>query len=192
MPLPVIDECFRVTLNWEDSNVGSPAANVIHFQGGALSPEELMALLNDHVNTDMWNYCRDTSSISVVDITPLDGVSATQSFPTGSPAEWAGSGSTGDRIVQACALVKLTTALRGRSYRGRIYLPWVVETATTNGDLNSANVDAVTDGWQTFKAAMDTAAAPLVVASYVHATAQIVETIGCETRLATQRKRLHR
>jgi hypothetical protein len=192
MPLPEIPDVFRCTLNWYDANVPSPAANVIHIEMASAVPSDVMARLNDNVSAAMWNYCRDTSSIVSVDITPLDGVSATETFYTGSPAEWAGSGSTGDRIVQACALVKLTTSLRGRSYRGRVYLPWVVETATANGVLNSANVDDVTAGWTNFVTDMTSLGSPLIVASYVHSASTIVQTAVCEAPLATQRKRLHR
>jgi len=31
MPLPVIADCARVTLNWESSSLGPPTHNVIHI-----------------------------------------------------------------------------------------------------------------------------------------------------------------
>jgi hypothetical protein len=154
-------------------------------------------LLQDTVTSGMWDSVISGASIVTVDITPLDGTSATQSFTTGGGAAWSGS-SGGEMIPQVAVLVKLQTSLRGRSNRGRVFLPMTAETAAGAGFVAGGEDVTITNAWTTFANALPadaTTPADLVIASYdrrhagagAHATN--VTAITCELALATQRRR---
>src|SRR6185503_9051010 len=81
-----------------------------------------------------------------VDITPLDGTSVTRHIARGS-SSWPVGESGAEIIPQACALVKLETAVRGRSYRGRIYIGAVGETAQYVFFLDDTPRDNMTAAW---------------------------------------------
>lgn len=185
MPLPVIADTFRVALNW-----GTPgtrhAVNVMHFAGVTSTPQDLMDSLDASVTTAMWDWAATGVSIHSVDITPLDGASATQTFSPATPAHWSGGG-TGNVIPQAAGIVKFTTDLRGRSYRGRIFIPYVGEGEQDNGNL--IDVAAVQTAWSNFKTAMAVETNPMVLASYKLSTAELVTGVFAEGRTGTQRRR---
>lgn len=186
MSLPVITDTFRVVLNWHPGSGGANAVNVMHFRSTTLDSGTLYTALNANVVSAMWDWVANGISVDSVDITPLDGSTATTSFVTGGPAKWTGQGA-GTGLPQVAGIVKLTTPLRGRSYRGRVYLPWVGE-----GEVNLNNLidtAAVQSAWEGFMNDMSTDGADLVVASYLHSTAEAVDTITAESTTATQRRR---
>lgn len=193
MPLPVIDGVFRTTLNWHCGRVPSNAANVMHFKSSSLDQDSIMAALDSHVVGDMWGQtCTDASVISV-DCTPLDGSGVSAVFFTGSPTKWSGNRTTGDDIIpQQASVVKFGTAKRGRSYRGRVYLPWVAEGIQANGLLVGPWVPLAQTAWDTFLSSMAASDAHLVVASYKLATADEVIQVHYEQDTATQRRRWKR
>ena len=125
-------------------------------------------------------------------ITPLDGTSV--SFPvTPTPGvKYHGVASTGDMEPQCANIVKFLTAKRGRSFRGRVYLPFVAESAMSNGKLTGATVTAGQAAWVTFVNGMATDGFPLVVASYLTATAQEIISTLYESFTATQSRRQKR
>jgi len=127
-----------------------------------------------------------------VDVTPLDGSGVTLPTPTGSPAKWTGTGTGGDILPTSCLLMKLNTAQRGRSHRGRIYLPFLNTNNVGDGKIGSSIQASVTTAWVAYKTALASAGAPLQVASYVLASSADVVAIAAETYEATQRRRLHR
>jgi hypothetical protein len=147
----------------------------------------------------MWDSAVATSSITDVDITPLDGVTATQTFGTGSPSKWSGSAG-GDFTPQNAAVIKLATGVRGRANRGRVFLPFTSEAANGNGLLTSTVANAVGAAWVAFVGSL-VALSPswdLGVASYdrAHAGAGAhftgVTALECERACGSQRKRQER
>lgn len=196
-PLPVIAGTYRCALNWV---IGSETAvNVIHLHTAATppTPAAVFELLQDTVTAGMWVPTVNGAVIGDISITPLDGSSATQDFATGGGAQWLG-GTTGENIPQVAALIKFTTALRGRNNRGRIFLPAVGEGAQLDGHLTGGIDGTVTTAWTTFLTALTTdpdTPMNLVVASYdrahngagAHAT-NVLNTL-CEYHTATQRRR---
>jgi len=191
-PLPVITDIFRCAFRWHHSDLGTDAVNVMHFLGPDGDAADLGSKLDDNVNNVLWN-CQDShAKILAVDITPLDGTSATYSFATGGTSKWTGFSSSHDVIPQGCNIIKMQTAKRGRSYRGRVYLPWVAETFSTNGSLDLTTVNNVSAAWNTFHTDMGADGYALRVASYIHATTEAITLLTCEQTLATQRRRLHR
>jgi hypothetical protein len=139
----------------------------------------------------MWATVAPTMFVDAVNITPLDGSSASQLFPTGGGAKWTGAGS-GDPIPNMATVLKLTTPLRGRSFRGRLFLPAVPEGDQANGQLATGPVASAQAAWDTFRAAIFTdATTPLsiAVASYKLSVATIVTGTLIESAAATQRRR---
>lgn len=191
-PLPVIADVNRVVLGWTCSGLTSQnAVNVLHFSAPGKTPAEIFTAFDTNVTAAMWGPVSNTARVQSVDITPLDGSSATLGFVPANVAKWTGL-TTGDPIPNSCGLVKLETALRGRSYRGRIYLPDISESATAVGAFTSTLVTNTTNAWVTFANAMATAGIALGVASYKLSTWHQVLNLALEETMATQRRRLQR
>lgn len=184
--LPVIANCYRVALNWVHSS-GQHAENVMHFRRLASTAAAVAALVDANVTANMWNQLSSGAVVTSIDVTPLDGSSATVRLAT-SGAKWTGS-DAGDFLVAPAALVSLRTGVRGRSYRGRVYRPFPGEVSVSNGVLSAGGVTASQTAWTTFVAAMNTASCQLVVASYLHQTTADVTTAIVENVLATIRRR---
>jgi hypothetical protein len=196
-PLPVIADVFRCAIRWAAGS--QTAVNVMHLQAtvSGMTAADAFEVLQDSVGGGMWQPTSSSFVAGEVDITPLDGVSATQAFPTGGGAQWIG-GTSGEWFPQAAGIVKLTTATRGRANRGRLFLPAIAESASADGFLDSTVVANCNAAWVAFIAALE-ADAPnpwlLVVASYdrahlgagAHATT--VLTAVLERPLGTQRRR---
>lgn len=194
-PLPVIANTFRCALRWETSIAALSAVNVIHIRratAGATAADAFDAL-DDEVASAMWNTVGSRWSVSNVDITPLDGSSPTQTFTPTTASNW--DGNTGGDVAPAVtSLVKLQTALRGRSFRGRLYLPSPAESQMGDGSLVDGSEVTGTAAWVTFANDL-VARSPswaLVVASYELASAQQVINLSIGDELATQRKRQDR
>lgn len=165
---------------------------MIHVRKASVTGSEIATVLDDSVVANMWNPGDTHSHVNNIVVTPLNGSSNSFTFPTGEPSKWTGGQTTQSIAPQVCALVKLTTDVRGRSYRGRVYVPWVSEASTTNGFLDSDTVTAMQTAWETFQANLATNDTELVVASYLHSTAQEVTALLVESFTATQRKRQKR
>lgn len=189
-PLPVIANTYRCALNWK-MGVTSNAVNVMHVRKTGSSAAAVFANLDAHWTQDMNSLTTIQAHIDSVQITPLDGSSSTVVFPTDGTDKWKGRAS-GDGVLNTCHLLKLNTALRGRSHRGRLFLPFIAE-----GVLTGAAVDPTLRGeeetaWITFVADMATDLAELVVASYKLSQAFSLASIHVESRAGTQRRRLSR
>jgi hypothetical protein len=192
MGLPTIADTYRVAFNWSCPTAGLTAENVMHFRKASSSPVAIATMIDGRVTSSMWGVESDTCSVASLDVTPLDGSGASYEFSTGSPAKWKGANAAAEFTPQAAAIVKLTTSLRGRSYRGRIFLPWVSEPSAQNGRLISGALTPLQAAWTAFVANIITDGGELVVASYKLSTAQAVANAHCETFLATQRRRMQR
>ena len=86
----------------------------------------------------------------------------------------------------------LHTAKRGRSYRGRIYLPFITESSLSDGSLTGTIASDLQEIWEDFMEGLVTLGVPLVVASYKHATAELVTGTSCLAAVGTQRRRQSR
>ena len=164
----------------------------MHFRNSAGNAPDLASKLDSHVAAGMWGTVSHLASIDSVTLTPLDGGGVSVPLVPGAVAKWQGAGGSGDFIPQACTIMKLLTARRGRSYRGRLFLPFVPEASQSQGTLVTGDVDAEAAAWATFMAAMAGDGYDLVVASYTLATAEDVVAIAGEYKTATQRRRQKR
>lgn len=193
MPLPVIANTFRIVLEWGWNSNEQRALNVFHVETTETNMDTIYDDLDSHVDAAMWRVQSNNSGVQTVHITPLDGTSATSSYVTGGPPRWSGEAG-GDPIIQAANLVKLRTGERGRSKRGRLYLPFVAEGSTAAGFISSTDALGIQAAWRTFAANLEalTPAVNMVVASYKLATATLVTAIDGETALGTMRRRQQR
>lgn len=189
MALPTIADVKRVALEWTQTGGAKAATNVLHFNFAG-DPQDLFDILDAHVTASMWACVSDTANVNTVAITPLDGTSGAQVFPTPTAAaKWAGSSSS-EFIPQGSGLVSLYTGLRGPANRGRVYLPYLGESAQVNGQLTG--FASITTAWQNFYIACLADLAVLGVASYKHSVWHAAIAYTGRTRTATQRRRQRR
>jgi hypothetical protein len=188
--LPVIPSVYRVALVWAGPG-GLSAANVMHFLNEAGTTGGLHAALLANFTANMWHAIGSSSAITRIDILPLDGISATSSTTEAVAANLHGS-ATGDILTSDTILVKLTTGLRGRDKRGRVFLPFPGEVNTVNGALAGGEVTTMNTAWATWRSAMLSSGYELVVASYRYAAATPVGSTNVEAALGTQRRRQSR
>src|ERR1041384_2513624 len=136
-PLPVIADVFRGVLRWSNGGLGAHAVNVlnVHTNASGKTAQQVYTCLDAHVTASMWGFVSTGASVITVDILPLDGSSATQSFSTGGVAKWTGT-ATGETIPQVAEIIKLQTGIRGPSHRGRIYLPFITAAEQGNGGFS--------------------------------------------------------
>jgi hypothetical protein len=169
------------------------ATNVIHIHdlAGGHTSSDIMTTLDAAASGGMWACVVPTAQVTDVGITPLDGTTATQHFTPATPSHWTGQNGT-QFVPQVAVVVKLSTGDRGRSKRGRIFLPFVAESSIDNGFLDATQAAAMQTEWNDFQDDLGASAVSclLVVASYKLASqTTAVEPIQVETVLGTQRRR---
>ena len=189
MPLPVITNVYRCALNWQSGSQKS--VNVMHVRRAASSASAVAAALDAWATAGLWGFEPTGTAVNNLVITPLDGTSASYTLPV-TGAKWSGSAGVSEFFPAAAVVVKLTTLLRGRSQRGRLFLPWVAESKQTNGGLDVATQGTTQTAWNTFLGALISAGFPPVVASYLHSSATDVVAMTVETLEGTQRRRQSR
>jgi hypothetical protein len=163
-----------------------------------MTPAQVFACLDAAVVTNMWHTANQAATITQVAIIPLDGVSATQFFPTSGTSKWQGTGVGTDWDPNTAGLVAFATGLRGRKNRGRIFIPFTDENRTTGGNFPSSIMTAMTAAWTTFGVSLTAGGHTMqhVVASYdrahggAGAAAHTVIAYNAEIRAATIRRRL--
>lgn len=190
--LPVIANVTRCALNWTHSD-GQIATNVIHIlgPGGGYTDAQLRAGLDAAMDAAQWGSASVNATVSDLALTPLDGSSATTHSPPATPSKW--TGGNPDPFSPATAvIVKLQTGFRGRSKRGRIFVPFTSTTVLTDGAVESATATNMATAWQDFQDDLNagTPSFTMVVASYKLASEEVViPPISVELVAATQRRR---
>jgi len=193
MPLPIINDVYRIALNC-GPNAGISSVNVFHVASSPDSESDLA----DNINACshelvMFQGVPPSSGPTTMTITALDGLSASQTFPVEADSMTSETSNDAEVMAEASAVVKLNTALRGKSYQGRLFLGPIAEATQENGFIVG---DAVTDlpiAWQQFGANLFSAdATQLVVASYKLETATPVQSISLNPGVCIQRRRLLR
>jgi len=187
-PLPVIDDVFRVAVHWRHGGTGQIAVNVMHFRSDTGTSTSLAAALQASVAGNQFDGVSSGAVSDDVAITPLDGLAATSHFVL--PA-WVGQGTGGDYSPASSAVLAFQTAKRGRSFRGRIYLPFLPETQMSDGALTGGVGPAIVGAWTAFNASMLATgdAWVHVVASYKHASAEPILGYTVMGSFGTQRRR---
>jgi len=194
MPLPVITDCFRCTIN---GTIGTDVAdNVIHLlnPGGAGAQADCASDLGAAWITliQSFDVVVDTYQFNSISVLPLDGTSATVEYV---PATWpqGGTGSAPPVPSLVARIITWNTGVGGRSNRGRSYI----------AGEHSADIIAPatlwtpesTDNWTTAAGAFIAALNPgpggstLAVASYKLASARPVTSAIARQYFGTQRRR---
>jgi len=173
--------------------------NILHFRKtsiltftGAIAILDPLLLAQYHDNNgggSAWRALAHTGA-SVQDFvyTPLDGTSASTVI-----AHAFNGVSGGDPLPASMAIVvTLRTALRGKSHRGRVYAgPHIESDNDGSGNPAAALITAEAVQWTNFLTALSGSGVTLVVASYLHSTAENVTSVSVDTRWDTQRRRLN-
>ena len=161
----------------------------MHFHAAGGTIATVWTALNANVTQNMWLHTLNTAAVNTVTITDLTVSTASQQFSTGRPLKWSGGTGAGDVAPQVAAIVKELTAGRGRSKRGRLFLPWCAENQIQDGKLLAATVTSMQTAWNTFYSAMNAANVVPTVASYTHISDELVTQFLVESLLGTQRLR---
>jgi hypothetical protein len=187
-PLPTIGNCVRVALNWSSSG-GIKPVNVFHLITSSTNETAIGEALDDAFVTatsEAWAFTHSSYECESYTITLLDGSSAGQVIPTGTPFS---GGGTGGLVPQVAAVLSLRTIQRGARGRGRLYMGPVGETDIDAGLLDSNKVDDVLAAWDQVEASLASNSMSLGVASYVHADVHGVSSISMRSQAGTQRRR---
>lgn len=185
-PLPVIADTYRCALKWVDGATGQIAVNVMHIQKAGTSAAAVATELDTKCPVNFGVASVTSASVRSLAITPLDGASATYQVDT-TNAHWTGSQS-GDFVPSAAAVVGITTAKRGRSYRGRLFIPFVAEAVIADGLINSTIASELRGAWNTYFGDLFADGFKSGVASYklAHfeggAIAHVLEAYGTQRR----------
>jgi hypothetical protein len=188
--LPVIADCFRVTINWQELNGVTPR-NVLHVSSTSSNVDDIadsfdLAVKNSLPSHNPWE-CMSSSRVApTFDILPLDGtsVSSTHTF-TETPVGIGG----GQEVYQAAAVVSLQTARRGPRGRGRQFIGPCCEDTINSG--HNGDVSGMQDGWDFLldQLVIQDPILQLVVASYKHADMNVVTAARVDSILGTMRRR---
>lgn len=190
----------EVVLNgfWGGQNV----ANVLAFQYDVpLSPAELNSLAAQVV-TSWIAYIKPITAIGYVlnsvkatDLTTSSSPSVTY-FPDPAPA---GSLNTASVANNVSLVISFYTALRGRSFRGRLYMAGLANTAmTTSVEVSVATATAYTTAWTNFIGQIETTrdCDHVVVSRYSNGVARaaavmtLIADYAAEIYLDSRRSRL--
>jgi hypothetical protein len=134
------------------------------------------------------HFATDGTKVTSVVQTPLDGVTPSRT----DNLALTGSSSQAALPAQTAVSVTLLTAIRGRSYRGRVYWPCNSrEMVDTDGTFAAADGGFVESTWAAFDTALQaqTRPAKLFVASYKLGSAEQTTGTKCRLVYAHQTKR---
>lgn len=189
-PLPTIADVFRCALVWGGSG-GQSAVNVMHISAPGATASGVRDALEAHVTSGMWSTVATGASVKKLEVTPLDGASGGIEYVTSGGAKWTGNGGA-DYSPGVAAIIKLSTGLRGRSNRGRLFLPFTTEQDILGGLIDDSIVVAVSSAWDTFANALVADDMALGVASYKNSNWHQAVAIALEKIVATQKRRIDR
>lgn len=186
-PLPVIANTYRCALEWRDSATNQIAVNVIHVRQPSTDAVGVAGAVDAAAAINTAYHAVSTAKVEAIKVTPLDGSSSTFTRTT-TNAHWVGEQS-GDFIPGTSVIMAWGSTRRGRSYRGRTFLPFLAEALQSDGAISDASALIVQDAWESLDGNLITAGAELVIASYKLAVATAVASFQVKSALGTQRRR---
>jgi hypothetical protein len=200
MPLPIIANVIRCTV-YGTVEGGVGWSNTFHFKKGAgdtfaqAMGDASVPVTNLYTaagfggtNFGWPHYATDASFANQIVMTPLDGVTASQTFVLGT----AGVSAQNPLPAQNAVAVTSRTIKRGRSFRGRVFWPANSrEVIDGSGKFGAANVVFVESAWNAFIAALAATPHPstFVVASYHLLSSETVIGFTCRATYAHQTAR---
>lgn len=191
--LPVIADCYRVTIPWIGST-GPQPRNVFHVTSASSDVLQIGADIGDafhdaRATAEPFVCLSDDYLTNELEILPLDGATATVTCPIATSLPGVASG---QKIPQSCMVMSFHTPHRGARGRGRMYIGPITESCQDAGLIDTSKATEAVDAWGLFITALATkATAPLlVVASYVHADVHTVTSLRADAVTGTQRRRV--
>lgn len=187
-PLPIIEDVFRVTWNFQPF-AGITPRIVQNYLGVGLDVTEFGETFAAQEGEGIFGPMHENFEPFEVDILPLDGSTPTQTVILTSAHNKCQDPS--DVSPASAAILSLKTDTRGPQGRGRSYIGPVGEDSMSDGQLESTttgNLQAAWDDWITNLGTGDPSII-LGVASYVHADFNGVTNWTVERTLGTQRRR---
>jgi hypothetical protein len=188
----VIADTYRVAFNWTNTANSLTATNVMHYHKAGSSAAAVAAIIDGLGTSAMFVGQPTSCSITQLVVTPLDGSGVSFPLTPSTPAHWTGSGGAVDFLPQVAIVIKLLTTKRGRSFRGRVFLPFASEGQVTDGAVVGSTKTSLNTAWIAFHTAATAAGLDWCVASYKLAQQNPVAAVACESATATQRRRMTR
>jgi len=196
VPFPPVTDGASALFVFHNADGKPNRVNTLHFaaatSGSTLA--ELATVLNANLTSDMWGLMSNADTCTDVLLTDLRSGGGQSNLHLGTPIVGEGSG---HYLPNSCGLIKLTTDTRGRSYRGRVYIPDLAESFTVNGLITPGNQASTSAAWVLFANALvsDGKWALAVCTRYENNVRRNpgrvtqVTNAACESRVATQRRR---
>lgn len=200
MPLPVIANTIRASV-YGTCEGGVGMSNTFHIvKDNAASYANAMADCAATIaqmysaagfggtNFGWAHYANSGSKINQIVQTPLDGTTPSRS----DSVAISGTGATDALPAQTALLITLRTAIRGRSFRGRVFWGGLDRgTMGPDGRFPAADVAFVEAAWTAFNTALvaQTRSCALTVASYHLVLETAVSGFTCRTVYGHQTRR---
>lgn len=194
MPFVPIIQTYKVEFIGHHATTLTPVVNVMHGRNtGAMTPAYLSSVAavfeNEYnLNLSAWppQYIHDETRVT--DVSSSTGPQVTDTTHAGV----AGTGGT-LQSSQIAAICKLTSATRGRSFRGRIYFPGISGSAAAD-TIDPSQVVAIATWITAVQTALNGLTPPstMVIASRKLGTSEDVTNAFTESLVATQRRRVGR
>jgi hypothetical protein len=195
--LPVIAGSYLITQRLLEPNERHVFVNVmaVHDATGGSSASSIAEKFAVSYSNHILPFMSNSVTMGDTSVLPLDGSSSTQTFITTADGNIGGH-NTGTSLPYAVAMVLAwQTGLRGRSKRGRSFIPGVTTDmmlATGANGLTATQLTAMATGGNAFIAALLGGAAPslaLGVLSRVHGTFTDVTNARADGGAGIQRRR---
>lgn len=183
-PLPVISNAFRVSINYLLAGE-QVATNVINIFSLTQTQDQVGAIVVATMNANMFAPTSSSIVIDSIDVLPYDGVSPTKNFPVVGLT----GGATGPGVPAVSLVASFRTPFRGRSRRGRAFLPWVAEGVQDEGIVEVATADDALAGWTQFQVDLLPALISQAVVSIKLAQIFVIESTIVNRKLDTIRLR---
>jgi hypothetical protein len=198
MPLPVITNVVRVACIGHTS-LGTRFINVLHLArtAGTASAADFPGLVTElnrlyggatygGGGLNLLSVTNASCALEQYQFTLLNGSAATVPLT----ATAAGTGAVAAAPAEVAMVITLRTGIRGRSFRGRMYLPSpTVSNLLANGNLGAGMLTAFPIQCSGFNTALAALTYTWVVASYLHATAQAITSWTMDAAPDVQRRR---
>jgi hypothetical protein len=166
--LPVIDECFRVTLRW-GGGLNPDVHNVFHVSSPTATPADVATALDGAWHNGQFGIVSNNYSVQTYLILPLDGSSTTHEFtPDPGNTEGLDGQASGEIIFNIALCLGFLTGQRGPRGRGRLFLGPITEGNIAGPSFHLVDFAALAGAWDAWSADMNTAGVVPGVASYAH------------------------
>lgn len=198
MPFVAIADTAKLEVLGHDSGSAQPIANVMHCRLLDASQDAAhLGAIADAVNGVILGHLNVWSSAMVFDEVRATGLSSALAPQVSSPFPPGTQGSAGAATYPGvCALVQLKTLLRGRSFRGRVYIGPIAanEALDTVGHVSTSFQTVVNDYMTAIGTNLAGLTDPsiLVVASRKLGTSENLTSFSTEQLSAYQRRRSQR